>query len=85
VLAIDPAFTLTGGRERWLYRVARKHAGGAGADGFAISMPTLFEKSGAEGDYRRFKFEIAKIAKETGCRAIRSNLNPEAKQSPCCA
>lgn len=65
VLAIDPAyFSMTGGRERWLYRVARKHAGGAGADGFAISMPTLFEKSGAEGDYRRFKFEMAKIAKE---------------------
>jgi len=65
VLAIDPTyFSLTGGRERWLYRVARKHAGGAGSDGFAISMPTLFEKSGAEGDYRRFKFEIGKIAKE---------------------
>jgi len=65
VLAIDPAyFSLTGGRERWLYRVARKHAGGAGSDGFAISMPTLFEKSGAEGEYRRFKFEIAKIARE---------------------
>lgn len=65
VLAIDPAyFSLTGGRERWLYRVARKHAGGAGADGFAISMPTLYEKSGAEGDYRRFKFEMSKIAKE---------------------
>ena len=58
VLAIDPAyFSLTGGRERWLYRVARKHAGGAGAAGFAITLPTLFEKSGAEGPYRRFKFE----------------------------
>ena len=65
VLAIDPAyFSLTGGRERWLYRVARKHAGGAGAEGFSISMPTLFEKSGAEGDYRRFKFEMAKIVRE---------------------
>lgn len=64
VLAIDPAyFSLTGGRERWLYRVARKHAGGSGSDGFAISMPTLFEKSGADGDYRRFKFEMAKIAR----------------------
>ena len=30
--------------------------------GFAISLPTLFEKSGAKGQYRRFKFEIAKIA-----------------------
>jgi len=65
VLAIDPAyFSMTGGRERWLYRVARKHAGGAGEEGFSISMPTLYEKSGAEGDYRRFKFEMSKIAKE---------------------
>jgi plasmid replication initiation protein len=62
VLAIDRAyFSLSGGRERWLYKVARKHAGGAGEAGFAISMPTLFEKSGAEGDYRRFKFEMLRI------------------------
>ena len=63
VLAIDKAyFNITGGRERWLYKVARKHAGGAGEGGFAIAMPTLFEKSGAEGEYRRFKFEILKLA-----------------------
>lgn len=63
VLSIDRAyFDISGGRERWLYKVARKHAGGAGEGGFAISMPTLFEKSGAEGQYRRFKFEIIKIA-----------------------
>ena len=62
VLSIDRAyFDITGGRERWLYKVARKHAGGAGEGGFAISMPTLFEKSGAEGEYRRFKFEILKL------------------------
>jgi plasmid replication initiation protein len=64
VLSIDPDyFRISGGRERWIYRVARKHAGGAGEEGFAIGLPTLFEKSGAEGDYRRFKFEIAKIAR----------------------
>ena len=62
VLSIDRAyFNITGGRERWLYKVARKHAGGAGEGGFAISLPTLFEKSGAEGQYRRFKFEIAAV------------------------
>ena len=62
VLSIDPAyFRISGGRERWLYRVARKHAGGNGGDGFAISMPTLFDKSGAEGTYRRFKFEMQRI------------------------
>ena len=62
VLSIDPAyFRISGGRERWLYRVARKHAGGNGSEGFAISMPTLFEKSGAEGTYRCFKFEMHRI------------------------
>ncbi len=41
VLAIDPIyFTISGGRERWLYRVARKHAGGAGDAGFAIPAGT---------------------------------------------
>ena len=65
VLSIDRAyFAITGGRERWLYRVARKHAGGAGDGGFAISMPVLFEKSGAEGQYRRFKFEMLKLAEK---------------------
>ena len=64
VLAIDRAyFDISGGRERWLYRVARKHAGGAGEAGFAIGFPTLFEKSGAEGPYRRFKFELLAIAR----------------------
>ena len=83
VLAIDPAyFSLTGGRERWLYRVARKHAGGAGADGFAISMPTLFEKSGAEGDYRRFKFEMGKIAQENGLPGYALELLPRPGGEP---
>ena len=63
VLAIDPLyFSITGGRQRWLYRVARKHAGGHAWPGFAIAIPTLFEKSGAEGTYRRFKFEIKRVA-----------------------
>jgi plasmid replication initiation protein len=65
VLAIHPDyFKLTGGRERWIYRVARKHAGGHDGEGFTISLPTLFDKSGAEGNYRRFKFEMKKIADE---------------------
>jgi plasmid replication initiation protein len=83
VLAIDPAyFSLTGGRERWLYRVARKHAGGAGADGFAISMPTLFEKSGAEGDYRRFKFEMTKITRENALPGYSLELETKSEGEP---
>jgi plasmid replication initiation protein len=71
VLAIDPEyFSITGGRERWLYRVARKHAGGAGEAGFAITLPTLYEKSGAEGPYRRFKFELQKLVKRNDLPSI---------------
>jgi plasmid replication initiation protein len=84
VLAIERAyFRITGGRERWLYKVARKHAGGAGEGGFAISMPTLFEKSGAEGDYRRFKFEIAKIAAKDALPGYGLTLeHPAGKKEP---
>ncbi|WCP16266.1 hypothetical protein sphantq_04762 (plasmid) [Sphingobium sp. AntQ-1] len=84
VLSIDRAyFDLTGGRERWLYRVARKHAGGAGEAGFAISMPTLFEKSGAEGQYRRFKFELLKIAERNALPGYALELEqPVGKREP---
>lgn len=84
VLSIDRAyFDISGGRERWLYKVARKHAGGAGEGGFAISMPTLFEKSGAEGQYRRFKFEIAKIAERNALPGYALSLEQaEGKREP---
>jgi plasmid replication initiation protein len=83
VLAIDFAyFSITGGRERWLYRVARKHAGGNGADGFAISMPTLFEKSGAEGTYRRFKFEILRIIERNDLPGFSLSVRSETEGEP---
>lgn len=84
VLSIDRAyFDITGGRERWLYKVARKHAGGAGEAGFAISMPTLFEKSGAEGQYRRFKFEITRIAERDALPGYALSFeHPEGKREP---
>jgi plasmid replication initiation protein len=83
LLAIDPAyFSITGGRERWLYRVARKHAGGNGSDGFAISMPVLFDKSGAEGPYRRFKFEILKIIKRNDLPGFSFSIRSETGGEP---
>ena len=84
VLSIDRAYVdISGGRERWLYKVARKHAGGAGEAGFAISMPTLFEKSGAEGQYRRFKFEIAKIAERDELPGYALSIEqPDGKREP---
>jgi plasmid replication initiation protein len=83
VLAIDRAyFAITGGRERWLYKVARKHAGGAGEGGFAISMPVLFEKSGAEGEYRRFKFELLKLADKNALPGYDLLIEPSSKGEP---
>ena len=83
VLSIDfDYFAITGGRERWLYRVARKHAGGAGQNGFSIALPTLFEKAGAEGTYRRFKHEIAKIAKANYLPGYDLSIEQGAEQ-PC--
>lgn len=84
VLSIDRAyFDITGGRERWLYRVARKHAGGAGDAGFAISMPVLFEKSGAEGEYRRFKFELLKLAEKNDLPGYDLSVEPARSNEPC--
>jgi plasmid replication initiation protein len=83
ILSIDPQyFQITGGRERWLYRVARKHAGGNGADGFAISMPVLFEKSGAEGTYRRFKFEILRIVQRNDLPGFSLSVISEVGKEP---
>lgn len=84
VLAIDRAyFNITGGRERWLYKVARKHAGGAGGEGFGISLPTLFEKSGAEGQYRRFKFEILKLAEKNTIPGYDLSVETKEDGEPC--
>jgi len=83
LLSIDPAyFSITGGRERWLYRVARKHAGGNGADGFAISMPTLFEKSGTEGTYRRFKFEVLRVVTRNDLPGYSLSVRPGSEGEP---
>lgn len=63
VLAIhEDYFQLTGGLERWLYRLARKHAG-LQENGFFISLPTLHKKSGSEREYRSFKSDLKKTVK----------------------
>lgn len=64
VLKINPDyFNITRGWERWLYLVARKHAGGAGEGGVKLKYSTLHAKSGNEGTFRRFKFEMNTIIK----------------------
>jgi plasmid replication initiation protein len=53
-------FLLTGGLERWLYRVARKHAG-AQETGWQFTMRQLYEKSGSAARFSDFAIDIRKI------------------------
>ena len=61
VLTIDRAyFDLTGGLERWLYRIVRKH-GGRQEGGWSFDVPHLHLKSGVLSPLRRFAFELRAI------------------------
>jgi plasmid replication initiation protein len=55
-------FLLTGGVERWLYRVARKHAGHQ-EGGWQFTMHQLHEKSGSTARFSNFAIDIREIAK----------------------
>ena len=62
VLAIDPAyFRLTGGIERWLYRVARKHAGRQ-RTGWVFEIAHLHAKSGSLVRVSDFAIQVRRIA-----------------------
>lgn len=61
VLSIDPAyFRLTGGIERWLYRVARKHAGRQ-PGGWVFELAHLHLKSGSLARPSDFALDIRRI------------------------
>jgi len=54
-------FLLTGGLERWLYRVARKHAGKQPM-GWQFTMRQLYEKSGSLARPSDFALDVRKVA-----------------------
>ncbi|MFV0514300.1 MAG: replication initiator protein A [Jhaorihella sp.] len=61
ILTIDRAyFDLTGGLERWLYRLVRKH-GGRQKDGWRFDFRHLHQKSGSLSPFKRFAFELRNI------------------------
>jgi plasmid replication initiation protein len=61
VLTIDPAyFDLTGGLDRWLYRIVRKH-GGRQRNGWRFDFRHLHQKSGSLSPFKRFAFELRDI------------------------
>ena len=63
VLTIDREyFALTGGLERWLYRIVRKHAGRQRA-GWRFDFRHLYDKSASLSPFKRFAFELRDIAR----------------------
>jgi plasmid replication initiation protein len=63
VLTIDRAyFALTGGLERWLYRLVRKH-GGRQEGGWCFDFDHLYAKSGSLSPKNRFAFELREIVR----------------------
>ena len=63
VLTIDRAyFDLTGGLERWLYRVVRKH-GGRQAGGWSFDFRHLHAKSGSLSPLKHFAYDLREIVR----------------------
>jgi plasmid replication initiation protein len=63
VLTIDRTyFKLTGGLERWLYRLVRKHAGRQ-RTGWRFEFRHLHVKSASLSPFKRFAFELRDMAK----------------------
>ena len=58
VLTIDPTyFRLTGGIERWLYRLVRKH-GGKQPGGWQFDFRHLHRKSGSAARFSDFAYDL---------------------------
>ncbi|CAN7609856.1 replication initiator protein A [Phenylobacterium sp. LjRoot164] len=53
-------FTLSGGLERAIYRIARKHAGDQ-PDGWVCRVSVLHEKTGSESPLKQFSYLLKKI------------------------
>src|SRR6516165_5883480 len=63
VLTIDRAyFELTGGMERWLYRLARKH-GGRQSGGWSFDVVHLHAKSGSLSPIKHFAHDLRQIVR----------------------
>lgn len=79
ILTIDRAyFGLTGGLDRWLYRLVRKH-GGRQRAGWRFEFRHLHVKSGTLSPYKRFAFELRDIIRRQPLPGYRLALEIEAR------
>jgi plasmid replication initiation protein len=76
VLTIDRAyFSLTGGLERWLYRLVRKH-GGSQRSGWSFDFEHLHAKSGALSPLKHFAFDLRDIVRRQPLPNYRLSISP---------
>lgn len=81
ILTIDRAyFGLTGGLDRWLYRIVRKH-GGKQARGWRFDFHHLYLKSGSLSPFKRFAFELRAIVKRQALPGYRLSLEFEPRRT----
>ncbi|MEH3046665.1 replication initiator protein A [Sphingomonas adhaesiva] len=74
VLTIDRAyFDLTGGLERWLYRLVRKH-GGRQEGGWSFDLPHLHAKSGSLSPLKHFAYDLREIVRRQPLPGYRLTL-----------
>ena len=75
VLTIDRAyFDLTGGLERWLYRLVRKH-GGRQSRGWSFDFPYLHAKSGSLSPLKHFAYDVRDIVRRQPLPGYRLAIN----------
>ncbi len=83
VLSIDRGyFMLTGGLERWLYRLARKHAGNSAA-GWGFGFSTLHEKSGSLSRFADFALDLRHLAGKQSLPGYRLSVTFDAGGKEC--
>jgi plasmid replication initiation protein len=83
VLTIDREyFALTGGLERWLYRLVRKH-GGRQRHGWIFDFRHLHLKSGSLSPYKRFAFELRDIVRRQSLPGYRLACIAGVGNAPC--
>jgi plasmid replication initiation protein len=75
VLTIDRAyFDLTGGLERWLYRLVRKH-GGRQSHGWNFDFPYLHAKSGSLSPLKHFAYDLRDIVRKQSLPGYSLTIN----------
>jgi plasmid replication initiation protein len=56
-------FTITSGLKKFLYRTARKHVG-KNENSWDFSIEKLYEKSGSEREFKKFKHDLKKVVND---------------------